>query len=315
MSVVKVVLVTCVGLLAEACSSNDSAAPATTRADSGADSRGGSGGSGGGSGSGGTGGGPLNCSGAFGAPRVVMAAGTSSLSSPALTGDELEMFYVSYTSSDPTRRVFRTTRASTSVTFPLGSEVPELTALCTLSTDQTAIDVTADGLRAYVSCADLYILGLLVVAQRSSRSATFVATGTLGIELGASVALDTTELIAYQTAGPNDPTTPLVSTRATTADGFAAGVAVPGLTGSNLVAPEPSPDNLLMFGGINGRRLGVAQRSSVDAGFSAPTDMNVPLSASGAPHVSTDCRRLYFVGIDQPDGSSVNGWNIYVIER
>jgi hypothetical protein len=315
MSAVKAAMVTCVMLLGEACSSNDSAAPAAIGADSGTDSSGGSAGSGGGSGSGGTGGGPLSCAGAFGAPRVVMAAGTSSLSSPALTADELEMFYVSYTAADPTRRVFRTTRASKNDTFSLGSEVPELTALCADPADQAAIDVTADGLRAYVSCAAAFVLGRLEVAQRSSRSASFVAAGNIGTELGASVALDTTELVAYQTAGASDQTTPLVSTRATTADSFAAGVVVPGLTGSNLVAPEPSPDNLLMFGGVNGRRLGVAQRSSAGAPFSAPTDLNIPLFASGAPHVSTDCRRLYFVGIDQPDGSTIQDWGIYVIER
>jgi hypothetical protein len=311
----------CMWMLAVAgCSSDDEPRVTTGVRDGGEDSAAsgggaGTGGSGGGAGSGGSGA-TLDCEGTFGPPRLLLDAGAAHLASPTLPADELELFYVTYDADGTNRRILRSTRASRAETFPLASEVAELNALCTDPAERAAIDLSADGLRAYVSCADV-TLGRMLLAQRSSKTAPFVAAGSASTAIGSSAAVNATELVVYSSSGESDAgfvfTTPLMAMRNSTAEPFGTPVPVPGLTGIPLVAPDPSPDELSLFGGFEGRQLTVARRNTSSEPFGAPVDITVALSASGAPHISVDCRRLYFIGIATPDAGST--WGIYVIER
>jgi hypothetical protein len=326
MNVSKAAICVCVAGVLAGCSSDDEPQVTSGVRDGGAESAasGGGAGTGGGAGSGGNGGsaasggsggssgGTLNCEGAFGLPRLLLDAGTQHLASPTLPGDELELFYVTYDPDGTNRRIRRSTRASRTETFPLGSEVAELNALCTDPAERAAIDITADALRAYVSCADT-ALGRMLLAQRTSKTAPFLAVGSVSTEIGGSAAVNATELAVYSTGASAGTTTPLVATRGSTAEPFGTPAPVPGLTGIDLVAPDPSPDELWLFGGFQGRQLSVAHRNTTSEPFGAPVDITVPLFASGAPHVSVDCRRVYFIAIETADAGS--RWGIYVIER
>lgn len=323
MKIFKAAICVWVAGVAAGCSSDDSPQITSGVRDSGGDApasggssgAGGSsvtGGSGGSSGSGGSGGGgTLNCEGTFGPPRLLLDAGSTSLASPTLGADELELFYVTYDTGGANRRIRRSMRASRTDGFPLGNEVPELNALCSDPAESAALDLTADGLRAYVSCADTTVLGRMLLARRTSKTTAFAAIGSVASEIGGSAAVNATELTVYSTGA--DLATPLVATRASTAEPFGTPAPVPGLTGVELVAPDPSGDELVLFGGLGGRQLTVARRSSLNEPFGAPVDISVPLDASGAPHVTADCRRVYFVGITPADAGST--WGIYVIER
>jgi hypothetical protein len=277
---------------------------------------GGSGGSTAGDGSAGAAGGFVDCSGNFGSVRRLIHGGTQELSSPALPRDELELFYTVAEPGGTNERFMRSSRASTSQAFSPGEPVVELDAACA-STETLTLDLSADGLRAYVTCHSVFTAGPLILLRRETRTSPFARVGTVAVEVGASAALSSDELTIYSTGVDAVPerASPLVATRESTADPFGSPSPLSGLEGTGVLAPDLSPDELTLFGGLKSTgRVIVTERVSKLAPFGQPDVVSLPPAVAGAPHLSADCRRLYFVGIDPRDGGGTD-WALYIAER
>ena len=75
---------------------------------------------------------------------------------------------------------------------------------------------------------------------------------------------------------------------------------VPGLESTDVTAPEPSPDELGLFGSESARIV-LASRASTDTAFGPPVPVLSPPDGTGllgAPELSADCRSLYYVAVD-----------------
>lgn len=106
-------------------------------------------GDGDGDGDNGTGGsaGSSACTGTFG--QATLFFEDTRTTSPALTGDELELSYVDGPSGN---QIFkRAIRATVGEPFGPGEPVPELNTVCSATQDRF-IDISEDGLRAYFGC-------------------------------------------------------------------------------------------------------------------------------------------------------------------
>lgn len=261
-------------------------------------------GAGGTSGTAGSGGAPpgFDCSGTFAGTGVVLQAPSgATLSSPVLSSDERELFYVQY--DEPYAGHFRrSTRASRAGRFPDGSVVPELDAACA-ARDYRSLDVSLDGLRAYIVCfasLDGGTAGDLRVAERRSPGEPFVLrTDALGW-VGASPALSRDERRLYSSSPEGEGEAPRVYTRATRDGAFVAEAFIPGLAGTEMAAPEPSPDELTLFG-AESASIVAASRATADSAFGAPVPILSPPNGTwllGAPELSADCRSLYYVAVD-----------------
>ncbi len=273
---------------------------------SGGDGAGGAGGSGGAAGGGG---GVVDCSGEFGEPEEVLSLPNATLGSPAITAQQRELYYVSTVASTP--QIRRTTRSG-SEPFGAGEDVPELTALCSSPADLFGFDVTADGLRAYVSCATINSDIVVMLAVRTVAGETpFIAVGPLG-SAGGSPGISANELVVY-TTGKAAVAPPLQAERGSLNDVFGLAVDVPGLAGLPLRTPGPTPDGLGLFGFLlAGPQLGYVARSDSQDPFGPFTPVVTTLFIAGAPDVSADCRAVYFVG-NEPGGQDASV--IYVMER
>jgi hypothetical protein len=258
----------------------------------------------GGPGGAGTGGAPpaYDCSGTFAGESVVLQAPPgATLSSPVISSDERELFYVQY--DEPYVGHFRrSTRATSEGRFPDGAVVAELDAACA-PRDYRSLDVSLDGLRAYVVCFESIeegTYGELRVAERRSRDRPFVLLAESFGSIGASPALTRDELLLYTSSPDGTGNPPRVYTRSARDQPFANGVAVAGLAATGMTSPEPSPDGLSLFGGESARIV-VASRTSPEAAFGAPAPLLSPPDGTwllGAPELSADCRRLYYVAVD-----------------
>lgn len=243
--------------------------------------------------------GALDCSGAFGMPAEAMPRETGiPLGSPTLSPDELELIYA----RKPTGQIEfrRSLRTSTSAAFPIGSPIPALDAACQPGDDRS-VDLSRDGLRAYVACyaATGTPVGpaTLHVAQRTAVGQDFtLLAGTSMIAPSAAISAD--ELTLYTSSDVNPGLAPPRQyTRGALEDVFGSAADIPGLETLNVSAPDPSPDGLALYGGLNGGVV-VSARPSVDMPFSAPMTLVAPTAALeqlGAPELSHDCRSLYYI--------------------
>jgi len=260
--------------------------------------RGGAAGATAGGGSAGGGLGPVSCQGDFGSPTVVLAGETGvPVASPSLSPDTLELFYVRESKEEHAFR--RSTRADDNAMFTAGAPVPELDAACAAGESRT-IGLSSDGLRAYVVCyaADPNALGggVLHVADRASQGAAFtLRAGTAMV--GPSAAISSDELTLY-TSSDVDPGSdpPRRYRRAATTAEFGSGEDIPGLSVVNLSAPDPSPDELELFGALD-TDLVVTTRATRDGAFGEPRILlpHVENAIYGAPEISRDCRSLFVV--------------------
>jgi hypothetical protein len=243
--------------------------------------------------------GSSDCSGTFATPALGLTEDAKAkLASPALSPDALTLFY---TRTLDDQIGFRTsTRASLTAVFPAGAAVPELDAACQAA-EGRSVDLSADGLRAYVACysatAEPVGTATLSVAVRASLGAPFALSGAK-VQVGAGAAISKDELTLFTSSDINPGfKPPLLFQRASLADAFGAGAAIPGLEEVNLTAPDPAPDGTTLYGGLMGNVV-VTTRASADAPFAAPSVLFAPADATqqlGAPEVSQDCRRLFFV--------------------
>jgi len=240
--------------------------------------------------------------------------------SPTLSANELELLYAA-TDVEMSRKEFRrSTRSSTLDAFEPGAPLPELDAACAPTEDRT-LDLTPDGLRAYIACYDptVSFSGLLRVARRSAPDAPFVLDAQSYGMVGASPAIAAGELVVY-TSGYDASVDPgLVYERAAPDAPFDVGVESPGLGGRPTPAPDISFNGLALFFGYQ-YGIWVAKRESPDVPFSTPDAVieapaNAPASSWSSAAISDDCRSLYAVRYVSDTGAGKSAWTLEMLTR
>jgi hypothetical protein len=309
-------------LLSAGCGSDGGGAnPATDQGghSSGGDGSGGASGTGGASGGGGsgtagdagTGGGatqPVGCIGDFGAPELVLSATTRKLGSVSVTADELELFYVEQSGLGMPEVYKSSRRGSINEQFVAGVPIAELNEQC--AEPNRSIDVTDDGLRAYIGCAaDALGPETIYVAERANRTAPFqvrsgaVATSGRGWSIGGN------ELTAVSSGVPfGEP--PLLFTRSAITATFGAGSGIPGLSDVAWSSPDVSNDGLSLFAAAAGE-LVTAKRSATDQPFATGSALPFPSSTYGSPNITRDCRSLYYLEVSE----DLSVWHVQVRRR
>jgi hypothetical protein len=243
--------------------------------------------------------GPPNCSGPWGAGALVVPpSGTMpDDTSPAVTGDEYEIFFVQGNVGGG-GYFFVSARTDTSTLFGARRGLPELDALCTGSTNAyRSIDVSDDGLRVYVACG-----GQLLAAHRADRLPTtmFVSDGVVAMPVSPLPTVVAGELVLYD----DDGTTMTMSraTRSSTSVPFGTAMTIAELSGMTLTAPDLTPDGLMIMGddrNSSGEYAIFAYTRATPSGvfdIASRSMVNLPGTAQTAqPEVSPSCRSLYYV--------------------
>jgi hypothetical protein len=259
-----------------------------------------------------------DCSGAFPSSYLPLlkVLAPASLASPAIAPSELELFYVQYEGDLGPGSFLRTTRPSKGSGFPPGQAVAELDAAC--QPDQRrAIDLSLDGLRAYLMCFpfdDLMSSGELRIARRASLADPFVLDPMSYGQVGASPTIAPDELTVYTSFEQGVALGPLQSyTRTSVDQAFGPATTVDVATGSEefLASPDIAPDNNTLFAGFDGSVVQVIRNSAttfgtleVIRGKAVEGDTFDSLDF-GAPDVSADCRTVYAIEVDTPaDGAA-----------
>lgn len=231
----------------------------------------------------------------------LLAPPEATLASPTAAPGELELFYVQY--DQPYEGHFRRAlRPDRNTEFTNTESLPELDAACARP-DYRSIELSPDGLRAYVLCfatLDDGADGVLRVADRARAGERFTLRATEYGRVGASPAVTPDELTLYTSypAGAGEGP-PFTYTRASTDEPFSAGTPAPGLEGSEMASPDPSPDGLSLFGGVS-TSITLATRARVTDEFGAPIPVLSPADGTqllGAPDLTANCRSLYFVAV------------------
>ena len=248
-------------------------------------------------------GGSVACTGAFGAPRVVLEMEGQSFSGLTLSPDELELIYsAGSVESGSDQGFFRARRASKADVFSTPVAIPELDAECAMSTMTRSGDLTFDGLGFYFTCYDSLSPGSasqLLYARRASLDAPFVVERIdyLTVDRGPSVSRDELELFAA--LGSAGPTKRYV--RADTSASFSDGEEVPELESYIIATPEIAPDGRTLYASQSASNtwyaLVEATRSAPGAAFGPLTVLlpEIMNETFGSPAISNDCRSLYFV--------------------
>ncbi|HEY6727588.1 MAG TPA: hypothetical protein VI197_26310 [Polyangiaceae bacterium] len=250
-----------------------------------------------------TGGPSADCSGAFGEPIELFAVEMAPPQSFAITPDELELYYV-VEPDGGVRIIERRARTSRSVSFGAPEAVPELLDLCPGVSPELAvgtIDLSPDGLQAYIACEEVVELPTtLVRARRTALGAPFTPDPTpIGI-VGASFATaDGLEGFA-NTPSALDQLDRHQRTSLTVPFGEAERLPI------TLRGPDPSNDGLWLFGTVPvagtdsvSYHLAATSRSNPQAPFAEPTTEGFPSPpvdfSDYTPTISADCRSLYFL--------------------
>jgi hypothetical protein len=239
--------------------------------------------------------------------------------SPTLSADELELFYGSTDVTGMIKEIRRSTRASKLEAFEPGDLVPELDAACLAAEDRT-LDLTPDGLRAYVVCYDptVSFSGALRVARRSSPGSSFVLDAESYGTVGASPSLVAGELTLYSGGFEGGTAFPLVFQRAATDEQFGEGSPIEGVS-SPATSPDVSADGLnLVFGSDSGLML--ATRANVEEpfvtrGLAIDATSDTAVTSWNSPAISEDCRSLYAVRYVADTGSGKRSWTLVLLTR
>jgi hypothetical protein len=249
----------------------------------------------------------LDCTGTFGPGELVFEEPQHSIDNLTLPSDELEVFYAQQDPTTSARRLVVRKRSSRSSAFSDPMPVTELAALCPAG---ATYDLSADGLRLYVACAEVDgSPGPLRLAVRATRNAAFtISPESLGT-VASSFALTPDELTGYASVANQSAGHPLVYRRSSGAEPFGEGVLLPNLQ-APFYAPEPTPDGLALLGalalGTKGAQLVIASRSDASQDFAAAVATGMPMPATsaidGSPTLTADCRSLYWVRVSRPDG-------------
>jgi hypothetical protein len=244
----------------------------------------------------------VDCGGVFAAPTVVQTEPPAQLSSPAVTADELELFYVRTDASvTPSATGFRhSIRLSKRDAFPVGEVLGDFDAKCAPGR-RLGIDVTADGLRAYFTChLDAEPTAPLWIAERGSRQVPFVVAADPVGTVGPSPNLAGDELTVFTSAllASMGPSTPQEFTRSSTADLFGTASSVPGLETATMTTLDLSSDGLFLYGASDGGLVRAPFKPSTQA-FDMPETLIARTAerSYGSPELSQDCRTLYYVSV------------------
>ena len=260
----------------------------------------GSGGASGDSGDGAADSGAVSCAGEWGPPREVMAAIPGRyVESPTLSPDELEILYLQSTAVDGPM-VYRSLRESREALFPAGAAVAGLEAVVERCRPFAidGVDLSGDGLTAYIGCQGTGEYGPLFAARRSRVGSPFtVDTQDYGL-VSAQSSISADELTVFSNGkSATSYVAPLFFTRSSTSAKFGPSAEIAGLETTALTALEPSPDGLWLFGTATPDVVAVRRERS-DSPFSGPSLVAAGDSASlyaSDPEISRDCRRLYYV--------------------
>jgi hypothetical protein len=238
-----------------------------------------------------------DCSGAFGDPKVILSGGR--ITSPALSDNDLELFYVAGESYYESFMVSR--RASINDPFPAGTPIDELNDFDPCVGVNKTLDVSPDGLRVYVSCyLDVDDPTPLYQFERPSRDALFDHPTELGFAF-ASTGISPDGLTLVGSRFASDVAT-YSSTRAALDQPFPTPEPLPGLETMPLFGPTLSSDGLEVYGALGAEKtFVVARRPDLESPFTAPESLSPitgGLLTAGAPDLSEDCRTLVYVGVD-----------------
>lgn len=247
---------------------------------------------------------PYSCSGTWHdwAEIMLTTAAQVQIASPTVSPDELEVLYALH-EPGALWQFHRATRRIKTAVWPTGDVVPELDAACDPNYER-AIDLSRDGLRAYIVCFpdNQHADGPLRIARRPSIGAPFVLDAADYGTVGGGLSITADELVLY-TSSSNyvTPGPPRMFTRSSVAERFGAATTIPGLEAINLTSPDPSPDGLSLFGSLD-TSLVVLERASLGDRFGAPTivDDGDPVTRNiliGSPDVSPDCKSIYYVHV------------------
>jgi len=241
---------------------------------------------------------------------MILAGGR--VTSPALSADNLELFYVAGESYDETFMVSH--RNSTRDVFPEGTALDELNEFEPCLGLNKTLDASADGLRVYISCyTDVDLYTPLYQFERPSRDAPF--EGPLEHRaLFASSGISVDELTLVGSRFESDVAT-FASTRTALDQPFSEPKPLPGLENVALFGPTLSRDGLQLYGALGTeKRLSAARRPDLDSPFDDEfLDYGAlvgDLMTAGAPDLSDDCRTLVFVGVDD-----ASNWALYQADR
>jgi hypothetical protein len=275
------------------------------------------------------------CASGWGERQELMRAPDGvALTSPALSPDELEVFYGQ--TEGAVWQFRRSVRDSFDAPFPAGEVMAKLETSCGAfnGTQRLSIDLSADGLTAYLMCSSLppwSPSAYVRVARRSRIGAAFAVDPQDYGQAGPDFSISADELAGYSSPiiYPMPPPTPaplyaapLLFTRPTKSATFGtipgAGSPVPGLETVTLGMPDPSPDGLWLFGKSDAHIV-VAGRERLDAPFGAPSvvlagDLQVGLSLMD-PEVSRDCRRLYYLQLEPGPPPAYANYTLRVARR
>jgi hypothetical protein len=307
--------------------SSASTADVATASGSGSGAGGGASGSGGddpsGAGGGGGGGAPVDCAGDFvGPPEVMLELDRDDTpGSIAVSRGERELHLVVYGGYAEEGVFMRTVRASIDDPFPPPVVADDLEELCGADEDRF-LDVSEDGLRAYVTCAPFQPKSNdavvcpdggceILLAERVGPVAPFELVGVVGrAGFHPSVRADELEVVTNgYTIGVG--VAPQVARRRSVDEDFDAAevVAVP-LDGLQAVTGATiSPDGLELyaFARPDDGEAGLSRftRPTADDAFGDREPIDLwPLKleiAVGAPDLTPDCRALYLVRVSKDE--------------
>lgn len=251
---------------------------------------------------------PPSCTGTFSGGTLVLPS-PSDVRSPAVPADELELFYADATTS----HFFVASRTDVTQTFGTPRALTELDMVCAAFGGAVAptIDVSDDGLRAYVVCG---VGAPLLVAVRASRAASATFTGMSTIAASArQIGVASSELEAFDIPPAGGVAR---ATRATTSAMFSGATTLPELAAElDPSAPSLSPDGLTLYfsvAGTGSREIVSFTRTSATAAFDTTSRQRVNVAPGAAvdfPEIAPSCRAIYFVEAD------ATGRRVYVSRR
>ena len=102
------------------------------------------------------------------------------------------------------------------------------------------------------------------------------------------------------------------ATRASRTDDFSTPAPVPEFSNTAFYAPDLASDNGSLYGATEDE-IAVSTLSASSGQFSTPTVIPDDSDTSGAPALTQDCRKMYYVGISTATVPAI--WGVYRRER
>lgn len=245
------------------------------------------------------------CSGVFDEPEWLFSTDHTMPHSFALSPDERELYYVDFPPNE-VRMVLRRTRSASNAFFGEQEIVPELRNVCpsvSPELDALSVDLSADGLVAYITCQDKAEPGpgTLVSAKRTRLGASFTPDltplATVGMWFSTADGLE---------AFDNPPGGYDYTLDRYQRESLSVPFGKPEELSLELRGPDPSADGLWLFGSVPvegstnlSYQLAAISRPNLSAPFGEPTTEGFPVPGEGTsylyPEISANCRSIIFL--------------------